>query len=61
MNRKCKCGGHIGSYVNIHDLGECVDCRRTYAFIDGKWENISKINFSILYRKALIKQQNLNN
>ena len=56
MNRKCKCGGYISKYDNMDNLAECCDCHRCYALIDGRWENVSKMNFNILFRKELNKQ-----
>jgi len=60
MLKKCKCGGYISVYMNLSNLAECCDCHRTYVFIDSKWENISNMNFNILFKKALIEQQKSN-
>lgn len=36
MNKKCKCGGYISTYINMGNLAECCDCHRCYALIDNK-------------------------
>lgn len=60
MNKKCKCGGYISTYINMGNLAKCCDCHRCYALFDNKWENISRMNFSILFKKELIEQQKSN-
>ena len=60
MDKKCICGGHICSYINMTDLAECCDCNKYYKLEDGKWNNISKSDFRVLFRKNLIKQQQSN-
>lgn len=60
MDKKCKCGGYICSYVNFNELAECCDCHKCYVLVKGKWKHISKNQFRILYRERLIEQQNSN-
>ena len=58
MDKKCKCGGHICSYVNFNELAECCDCHRCYVLVKGKWKHTPKNQFRVLYRERLIGQQN---
>lgn len=60
MNRKCKCGGIIGSYINFNELAECLDCHKCYILNNGRWKVVSKSEFRILYREKLIEQQKSN-
>ena len=60
MDKKCKCGGHICSYVNFNELAECCDCHKCYVLAKEKWKHIPKNQFRILYRERLIEQQNSN-
>lgn len=60
MNKKCKCGGHIHSYVNLNGLAECCNCHKFYVLSNGEWKNISKTRFRVLYREQLIEQQKSN-
>ena len=60
MDKKCKCGGYICSYVNFNELAECCDCHKCYVLLKGKWKHTPKNQFRILYRERLIEQQNSN-
>jgi len=60
INRKCECGSHISSYVNMLDLGECLDCHRCYVLKDGVFKKVSKSEFRTIHRNRLIAQQKLN-
>ena len=60
MNRKCKCGGHICSYVNMLDLAECCDCHKCYVLKDEEFRQVSKSEFRVIHRQRLIEQQKSN-
>ncbi len=60
MDRECKCGGHISSYINFTDLAECCDCHKLYIRTLGKWIVTPKAEFRIVFRQRLIEQQKSN-
>lgn len=49
IDRKCKCGGHICSNIEINELAICSDCNKHYILEKNKWKNISPANYTRLY------------
>ena len=60
MNKKCKCGSNIHSYVQFNNFGECFNCHTLYILKNRTWEKVSKEDFKKMHRQALIELQKSN-